>query len=197
MHLTPSLPSGSFHGTSSTSNCTIVGRWCVAWLSECLLPPPVFHGNVVTSRHILCNVSSLPAAAYAAATRIPTCQSNYQCNTHLVNCAFDQTRCADDQFINCVAFDELRNIWSIMQCTCNRVRLRVKVRIRVRFRLVLGLCNWPLYKSLVRSRLEYCVQAWRPYLVKDIELMEKVQKRMTRMLSLILKICHIQRDLNY
>ena len=40
----------------------------------------------------------------------------------------------------------------------------------------------PLYKSLVRSRLEYCVQAWRPYLVKDIELMEKVQKRMTRML---------------
>ena len=39
-----------------------------------------------------------------------------------------------------------------------------------------------LYKSLVRSRLEYCVQAWRPYLVKDIELMEKVQKRMTRML---------------
>ena len=40
----------------------------------------------------------------------------------------------------------------------------------------------PLYKSLVRSRLEYCVQAWQPYLVKDIELMEKVQKRMTRML---------------
>ena len=40
----------------------------------------------------------------------------------------------------------------------------------------------PLYKSLVRSRLEYCVQAWRPYLVKDIELMERVQKRMTRML---------------
>jgi len=29
---------------------------------------------------------------------------------------------------------------------------------------------------------EYCVQAWPPYLVKNIELMEKVQKRMTRML---------------
>jgi len=38
----------------------------------------------------------------------------------------------------------------------------------------------PLYKSLVRSRLEYCVQAWRPYLDKDIELMEKVRKRMIR-----------------
>ena len=52
----------------------------------------------------------------------------------------------------------------------------------------------PLYKSLVCSRLEYCV--WRPYLVKDIELMEKVQKRMTRMLP-DLKICHTQRDLKY
>ena len=40
----------------------------------------------------------------------------------------------------------------------------------------------PLYKTLVRCRLEYCVQARRPYLVKDIELIEKVQKRMTRML---------------
>ena len=37
-----------------------------------------------------------------------------------------------DQFINCAAFDELRNIWSIMQRTCNRVRFRVKVRNRVR-----------------------------------------------------------------
>ena len=46
------------------------------------------------------------------------------------------------------------------------------------------LTSWDPYSpsTLVRSRLEYCVQAWRPYLVKDIEFMEKVQKRVTRML---------------
>ena len=38
-----------------------------------------------------------------------------------------------------------------------------------------------LYLSLVRPKLEYCIQAWRPYL-KDIDLLEKVQKRATRMM---------------
>ena len=41
----------------------------------------------------------------------------------------------------------------------------------------------PLYKSMVRPHLDYCIQAWKPHLRKDVDKFERVPRRATKMIE--------------
>jgi len=50
-----------------------------------------------------------------------------------------------------------------------------------------------LYKTYIRPHKEYCIQAWSPYLAKDIELPDKVQRRATKCVTTMKGMTYDQR----
>ena len=53
-----------------------------------------------------------------------------------------------------------------------------------------------LYRSLIRPLLEYCPQIWSPYYNKDINMLEKVQRRATKLVPSLYDLPYDQRLLH-
>ena len=47
-----------------------------------------------------------------------------------------------------------------------------------------------MYKTYLRSLLEYCVQLWYPYLAGDIDTLERVQRRATKLVPKLAKLSY-------
>ena len=55
----------------------------------------------------------------------------------------------------------------------------------------------PLYKAIVRPHLEHCTQAWRLYRKKDIDKLERIQRRATKMIPELRDLSYKSRLLEY
>ena len=105
----------------------------------------------------------------------------------------------------CVQLDEVDHekdlgIWftsdlkpSLHCCKAAASAMRVLSMIRRSFANISKELFVFLYTTYVRPHLEYCVPIWSPYLVRDIEVLEKVQKRATKLIKGYEKLSYDQR----
>ena len=51
----------------------------------------------------------------------------------------------------------------------------------------------PLYKAIVIPHLEYCIHAWNPHLRKDVDMLEQIQRRATKLIPELRDLAYEER----
>jgi len=74
--------------------------------------------------------------------------------------------------------------------------MKVLSMVRQHFKDMDKECFTILYKSFIRPRLEYAIQAWSPYLQRDMDCLEKIQRRATKLVKGMKNLSYGQRLCN-
>lgn len=95
----------------------------------------------------------------------------------------DGTNIAEVDSIIDLGISITKNLKPTSQCHLAAAKAHKMISIiKLAFRFLDANSLTLLYKSFVRPVLEYCGVAWCPYFIKDIEVLERVQRRFTRLL---------------
>ena len=101
------------------------------------------------------------------------------------------TRVSDTKDLGIIVSEDLK--WAKHISMCTKKANRMIGLIKHTFSFMDTDMFLVLYKSLIRPLLEYCPQLWNPHYAKDISMLEKVQRRATKIVPSLYDLPYDQR----